>query len=227
LTSSIDAGPMAVVSATSSSTMVRRRTAPHNGSSPRLPSTAGLGRLAAVRIAVEGQGLPFEASSERQIALHARREPSMLPVEPAEALKRLLFLASRHIAPSRPAGARTPSPADAKAHKATMAIALVPIDRRAKIADCADPKSVQASNLEPFLSDFGVGFDVGGGAFEHDAAVAHHVEPARDAHRDRQLLLHLAHVSTPGGPTGPAQPLFRCPWSPPTLCSCPSAWMTR
>jgi hypothetical protein len=34
-----------------------------------------------------------------------------------------------------------------------------------------------ASNLEPFLSDVGVGFDVGGGAFEHDAAVAHHIEP--------------------------------------------------
>src|SRR5207253_5578480 len=32
----------------------------------------------------------------------------------------------------------------------------------------------------------------------------------------------LAHVSTPGGPTGPAQPLFRCPRSPPALCSCPS-----
>src|SRR5713101_3073478 len=32
----------------------------------------------------------------------------------------------------------------------------------------------------------------------------------------------LAHVRTPGGPTGPAQPLFRCPRAPPTLRSCPS-----
>src|SRR6266852_6396934 len=32
----------------------------------------------------------------------------------------------------------------------------------------------------------------------------------------------LAHVRTSGSPTGPAQPLFRCPRSPPTLCFCPS-----
>src|SRR5258706_3680187 len=32
----------------------------------------------------------------------------------------------------------------------------------------------------------------------------------------------LAHVRTPGGPTGPAQPLLRLTQSPPTLCLCPS-----
>ena len=32
----------------------------------------------------------------------------------------------------------------------------------------------------------------------------------------------LAHVRTPGGPTGPAQPLLRLTRSPPTLCLCPS-----
>src|SRR6516162_5595822 len=32
----------------------------------------------------------------------------------------------------------------------------------------------------------------------------------------------LAHVRTPGGPTGPAQPLFRLTRSPPTPCLCPS-----
>ena len=32
----------------------------------------------------------------------------------------------------------------------------------------------------------------------------------------------LAHVRTPGGPTGPAQPVFRRPRSPPPLCSCSS-----
>ena len=32
----------------------------------------------------------------------------------------------------------------------------------------------------------------------------------------------LAHVRTPGGPTSPAQPLFRLPQSPPTPCRCPS-----
>src|SRR6516165_5422400 len=32
----------------------------------------------------------------------------------------------------------------------------------------------------------------------------------------------LAHVLTPGGPTGPAQPLFRLTRSPPTPCLCPS-----
>jgi hypothetical protein len=32
----------------------------------------------------------------------------------------------------------------------------------------------------------------------------------------------LAHVRTPGGPTGPAQPVFRRPRSSPTLCLCPS-----
>jgi hypothetical protein len=32
----------------------------------------------------------------------------------------------------------------------------------------------------------------------------------------------LAHVRTPGGPTGPLQPLFRLAPSPPTPCLCPS-----
>src|SRR4051812_7574683 len=32
----------------------------------------------------------------------------------------------------------------------------------------------------------------------------------------------LAHVRTPGGPTGSAQPLLRLTRSPPTLCLCPS-----
>src|SRR6478672_5571901 len=32
----------------------------------------------------------------------------------------------------------------------------------------------------------------------------------------------LAHVRTPGGPTGPAQPLLRLTRSPPTLCLCSS-----
>jgi len=32
----------------------------------------------------------------------------------------------------------------------------------------------------------------------------------------------LAHVRTPGGPTGPAQPLFRLTRSPPTPCLCPN-----
>src|SRR6266403_3218450 len=32
----------------------------------------------------------------------------------------------------------------------------------------------------------------------------------------------LAHVRTPGGPTSPAQPLFRLTRSPPTPCLCPS-----
>src|SRR5712671_6298601 len=32
----------------------------------------------------------------------------------------------------------------------------------------------------------------------------------------------LAHVRTSGGPTGPAQFVFRRPWSTPTLRSCPS-----
>src|SRR6266436_2035164 len=32
----------------------------------------------------------------------------------------------------------------------------------------------------------------------------------------------LAHVRTSGGPTGPAQPVFRRPRSPPPLCSCSS-----
>src|ERR1700726_1048365 len=32
----------------------------------------------------------------------------------------------------------------------------------------------------------------------------------------------LAHVQTPGGPTSPAQPLFRLTRSPPTPCLCPS-----
>src|SRR5207248_6390588 len=31
----------------------------------------------------------------------------------------------------------------------------------------------------------------------------------------------LAHVRTPGGPTGPAQPLFRLTRSSPALCLCP------
>src|ERR1700753_3218296 len=33
------------------------------------------------------------------------------------------------------------------------------------------------SNLQPFLADGGVCAEVGGRALEHDAAVAHHVEP--------------------------------------------------
>src|SRR5499427_680766 len=32
----------------------------------------------------------------------------------------------------------------------------------------------------------------------------------------------LAHVRTPGGPTGPAEPLLRLSRSPSTSCSCPS-----
>src|SRR6266436_7134390 len=32
----------------------------------------------------------------------------------------------------------------------------------------------------------------------------------------------LAHVRTPGGPAGPAQPLLRFTRPPPTLCLCPS-----
>src|SRR5665213_3718428 len=52
------------------------------------------------------------------------------------------------------------------------------------------PPVAPSLNLQPFLADGRVRPEFRGRALEHDAAVAHHIEPVRYPHRDRQLLLH-------------------------------------
>src|ERR1700736_5084232 len=74
--------------------------------------------------------------------------------------------------------------------KSRNAAAASPASRAPHGHPCPATPAPPASDLEPFLADVGVGFDVGRGAFEHDAAVAPHVEPPRDAHRDGELLLY-------------------------------------
>jgi RNA-directed DNA polymerase len=65
------------------------------------------------------------------------------------------------------------------------------------------------------------------------AAVAERAQPLQRTAPSRRIKVQsrgccrfadglLAHVRTPGGPTGPAQPLFRLTRSPPNLCLCPS-----
>src|SRR6185437_877971 len=45
------------------------------------------------------------------------------------------------------------------------------------------------SDFQPFLAHSGIGAEIGWLALEHDAAVAHDVEPVGDLQRDRELLL--------------------------------------
>src|SRR5208282_2972178 len=65
------------------------------------------------------------------------------------------------------------------------------------------------------------------------AAVAERAQPLQRTAPSRRIQVQcsgcrwfadgvLAHVRTPGGPTSPAQPLFRLTRSPPSLCLCPS-----
>src|SRR6266581_5768568 len=51
-------------------------------------------------------------------------------------------------------------------------------------------RSDRRLNLQPLLAHSRIGGEFGRRAFEHDAAVAHHVEPAGNLQRDGQLLLH-------------------------------------
>jgi len=45
-------------------------------------------------------------------------------------------------------------------------------------------------NLKPLLADTRIGGKLRGRAFEHDAAVAHDVEPSGNFQRNRELLFH-------------------------------------
>jgi len=49
-----------------------------------------------------------------------------------------------------------------------------------------DPRML--SNFEPFVAHRLVGLEFGGCALEYDPSVAHHLDPMRYPHGDRQLL---------------------------------------
>src|ERR1700692_4208416 len=75
-------------------------------------------------------------------------------------------------------------------------------DIRLRLGPTPWSEPIRRSYLQPFLADGIVRLEFGRRALEHDAAVPHDVDPMRDPHRDRELLLHQQNGNAAPGDLG-------------------------